>query len=79
MFYLRDAAEYTNTIDILGQGLRDKSALFKHEVSFVFGQIRSADSVKYLVECMRDENEHAMVRHECAEALGIIERDECLK
>ena len=58
MFYLRDAAEYTNTIDILGQGPRDKSALFKHEVSYVFGQIRSADSVKYLVEYMRDENEH---------------------
>ena len=58
MFYLRDAAEYTNTIDILGQGPRAKSALFKHEVSYVFGQIQTADSVKYLVEFMRDENEH---------------------
>ena len=34
MFYLRDAAEYTNTIDILSQSPWDKSALFKHEVSF---------------------------------------------
>ncbi|WUR03418.1 deoxyhypusine hydroxylase (DOHH) [Vairimorpha necatrix] len=81
MFYLRDLAMKGDkkSIDILGQGLKDKSSLFKHEISFVFGQIRSIESVKYLVECMKKEEEHGMVRHECAEALGIIGTEECLR
>lgn len=82
MFYLRDTIiinKCTKALEILCKGLNDKSALFKHEVSFVFGQIRSPASVKFLINCMRNENEHGMVRHECAEALGIIGTEECLK
>jgi deoxyhypusine monooxygenase len=53
--------------------------LFKHEISFVFGQLRNKEAIPYLVKKMGDEEEHDMVRHECAEALGIIGNEESLR
>ncbi|ADM11751.1 deoxyhypusine monooxygenase [Encephalitozoon intestinalis ATCC 50506] len=78
MFYLRDL----NTLDAihsLGEAMRDDSSLFKHEISFVFGQMRSVESIPYLIKGMEDEKEHGMVRHECAEALGAIGNDKALE
>ena len=40
------------------------------------GQIQSPLVSKQLLECLRNENEIDMVRHECAEALGSIATDE---
>lgn len=34
-------------------------------------------AVPQLVESLKDSSENAMVRHECAEALGAIATDEC--
>ena len=51
----------------------DSSALFRHEVAYVLGQMQHPDSVEALAESLRREGEHAMVRHESAEALGAIE------
>ncbi len=48
------------------------SALLRHEVAFVLGQLENIDSVETLCGTVRDEEEHAMVRHEAAEALGAI-------
>lgn len=56
----------------------EPSALFKHEVAFIFGQILSPLSVPALIKVLEDEGENEMVRHEAAEALGGIATDECL-
>ena len=61
----------------LGKTLRSEtvqSALLKHEICYVLGQLREDDdneiARKALFECLADPNEHAMVRHEAAEAIG---------
>ncbi|CAG8711602.1 6185_t:CDS:2 [Acaulospora colombiana] len=56
----------------------EPSALFKHEVAFIFGQILSPLSVPALIKVLEDESENEMVRHEAAEALGGIATDDCL-
>merc|ERR1712156_1270363 len=48
------------------------SALFRHEIAFVLGQVASPLASEQLLTRLRDENENPMVRHECAEALGDI-------
>ncbi len=61
----------------LGKTLRSEtvqSALLKHEICYVLGQLREDDdneiARKALFECLEDPSEHAMVRHEAAEAIG---------
>lgn len=78
MFYLRDLGS-KEAIEALGRGMEDASALFKHEISFICGQMASPQSVDFLLKGMANEEEHGMVRHECAEALGIIGTRECLE
>eukprot|EP00962_Isochrysis_galbana_P036074 scaffold12401_cov133-Isochrysis_galbana.AAC.8 len=52
--------------------LADGSALLKHEVAFVLGQLEHLASVPALCAAVRREAEHPMVRHEAAEALGAV-------
>ncbi|UTX43444.1 deoxyhypusine hydroxylase [Encephalitozoon hellem] len=78
MFYLRDLGT-SEAIHALGKAMEDESSLFKHEISFVFGQMRSTESIPYLIKGMEDVREHGMVRHECAEALGAIGNDKSLE
>ena len=54
------------------------TALFRHEIAFVLGQLQEEVSVPYLKESLVDESENEMVRHECAEALGAIASPDCL-
>lgn len=63
----------------LASGLRDTSALFKHEIAYVLGQMKEPAAVPALSQSLRDFSEEAMVRHECAEALGSIATDKCLE
>lgn len=59
-------------------GLRDSSsALFRHEVAFVLGQLQEPTSIPSLKENLANRLENEMVRHECAEALGAIATEEC--
>jgi deoxyhypusine monooxygenase len=51
----------------------ESSALLRHEVAYVLGQMQHSASVECLAESLRRTGEHAMVRHESAEALGAIE------
>jgi deoxyhypusine monooxygenase len=44
----------------------------------VFGQLQHEASIPSLINRLQDESELAMVRHECAEALGSIATDDCL-
>jgi len=56
----------------LADGLQDKSALFRHEICFVFGELSHPASIPSMLRVLADSNEHEMVRHEAAEALGGI-------
>uniref|UniRef100_A0AC34Q575 Deoxyhypusine hydroxylase n=1 Tax=Panagrolaimus sp. JU765 TaxID=591449 RepID=A0AC34Q575_9BILA len=72
MFTLRNI-NTDESILALGQGLHcPDSALFRHEVAYVLGQIQSPLSVKDLAIGLKNDAENCMVRHECAEALGSI-------
>lgn len=54
------------------ESLGAKSALLRHEVAYVLGQLQSKTASDALSRILRDVNEHPMVRHEAAEALGSI-------
>lgn len=56
----------------------DNNVLFKHELAYVLGQMKDPASVDGLNMKLSDKSENAMVRHECAEALGAIATKECL-
>jgi len=71
MFSLRNRGDEASIL-ALAEGLLCSSALFRHEVAFVLGQAASPLAKEQLLERLRDEQENAMVRHECAEALGDI-------
>lgn len=76
MFSLRNCASKEAAL-ALAEGLFSGSALFRHEVAFVLGQMQEEASVPYLVKSLEDTKENEMVRHECAEALGAIASDQC--
>lgn len=46
------------------------SVLLRHEVAYVLGQTQSPVGLPALRESLQRKNEHSMVRHESAEALG---------
>ena len=54
----------------------ENSALLRHEVAYVLGQMAHPAAIDALAESLRRVDEHSMVRHESAEALGAIEGDE---
>lgn len=76
MFALRnlasDSPKAREPIDALADGFSDSSALFRHEIAYIFGQLCSPLSVPALIRVLEDEQEEEMVRHEAAEALGGI-------
>ncbi|KAI0244611.1 deoxyhypusine hydroxylase [Massospora cicadina] len=65
--------------EALAEGLNDSSALFRHEIAFIFGQMQHPASVPALIKSLSNEGESAMVRHESAEALGSIATPEVLE
>ncbi|KAG5476493.1 hypothetical protein LSCM1_04205 [Leishmania martiniquensis] len=73
MFTLRNMGTEA-AVAALCRGLRQDtaSALFRHEVAFVLGQLERPSSQPALIAALRDEEEAPMVRHEAAEALGAI-------
>lgn len=79
MFSLRNIND-EKSVAALGRGLlsEKKSALFKHEIAYVFGQMQNEASVYYLKKVLNNKEEDFMVRHECAEALGSIGTEEAL-
>ncbi|KAG1772418.1 ARM repeat-containing protein [Suillus occidentalis] len=77
MFALRNIGTPA-AVDALAAGFSDDSALFKHEIAFVFGQLLSTHSVPSLLNVLQDASESDMVRHEAAEALGGIATPEVL-
>ncbi|KAF4983071.1 hypothetical protein FZEAL_1439 [Fusarium zealandicum] len=78
MFALRDLASPPDlptavpAVLALAKGFADSSALFRHEIAFVFGQLSHPASIPALTDALSDVNEASMVRHEAAEALGSL-------
>ncbi len=56
----------------IADGFGDNSALFRHEVAYVLGQMQRKVTIPQLTVVLRNTDEHKMVRHEAAEALGAI-------
>jgi len=80
MFYLRDLNS-VEAVEVLAGGFEDPSDLLRHEVAYVFGQMRNEAAVGALVRVVENEKEAEIVRHEAAEALGNIggeEAEACL-
>jgi deoxyhypusine monooxygenase len=82
MFELRDLASPPDrptaipAILALAKGFSDPSALFRHEIAFVFGQLSHPASIPALVAALSNKDEASMVRHEAAEALGSLGDEE---
>ena len=60
------------SVKCLSNGFKSNSALLKHEIAYVMGQMQNKEALPFLVERLEDESEHVMVRHEAAEAIGAI-------
>lgn len=71
MFKLRDY-NTPEAIAALCCGFADSSALFRHEIAYVFGQLSNPLATDALIKVVQTPEEHSMVRHEAAEALGSI-------
>lgn len=71
MFSLRNLNSDESALALV-KGFQDSSALFRHEVAYILGQMQRVVTTDGLVEVLRDLQEHRMVRHEAAEALGAI-------
>ncbi|NXE84426.1 DOHH hydroxylase, partial [Cochlearius cochlearius] len=78
MFALRNLGGQAAVL-ALADGLRSGSALFRHEIGYVLGQMQDEACVPQLTATLRSRTESPMVRHECAEALGSIARPSCLE
>lgn len=78
MFSLRDLASPPDLVTAvpailaLSKGFGDPSALFRHEIAFVFGQLSHPASIPALSAALGNLEEASMVRHEAAEALGSL-------
>ncbi len=61
-----------NAVDALAAAFLSDSALLKHEIAYVMGQMQDSSAVPHLIDRLSDMEEDVMVRHEAAEALGAI-------
>jgi len=78
MFALRNRGD-EDAVLALTRGFADASALFRHEVAYVLGQLAHPASSEALARVLADTSEHEMVRHEAAESLGAIGDEAALR
>jgi deoxyhypusine monooxygenase len=71
LFALRNIGN-GEAVEAIASAFDDPSALFRHELAYVMGQIQSSVAVPALIKVLKDDSQHDMVRHEAAEALGSI-------
>lgn len=77
LFALRNRGG-SDAVDALSASFSSRSALLKHEVAYVLGQVQDSNTVSQLQVVLEDAGENPMVRHEAAEALGSIAAPECI-
>ncbi|XXQ35933.1 Deoxyhypusine hydroxylase [Plasmodiophora brassicae] len=78
MFALRDDGSPAAVAALCKSFADRSSALFRHEVAYVLGQLQDPLSRDALLAVLQDSSEHEMVRHEAAEALGAIADSDAL-
>ena len=61
-----------HAVDALCEAFDSSSALLRHELAYVLGQMQNPRALSTLWGRLSDEDEHVMVRHEAAEAMGAI-------
>ena len=71
LFALRNIGGH-ESVDALTNAFSSESALLKHEIAYVLGQMQDPHAVPSLIDRLSDTTEDVMVRHEAAEALGAI-------
>ena len=71
LFALRNIGG-SDSVEALAAAFSSSSALLKHEIAYVMGQMQDSAAVPYLIDRLEDHEEDVMVRHEAAEALGAI-------
>jgi deoxyhypusine monooxygenase len=79
LWFLREFTDKPASVDILANGLSSRSALLKHEVCYVMGQIADPYALPVLTNVLGNEQEDCMVRHEAGEALGAIGKEDALE
>lgn len=79
MFALRNRGDPESVMALCSGFGEPHSALFRHEIAFVLGQLASPLSVPALSAALSRHDEVTMVRHETAEALGAIGTPECIE
>ena len=78
MFSLRNLHNDESALALTKGLLCDDSALLRHEVAYVLGQMQCSVAVPALLKSLTNVKENCMVRHESAEALGSIANEKCL-
>lgn len=78
LFALRNQGD-TAAVKLIVESLGARSALLRHEVAYVLGQLQHKMAASALADILRNVDEHPMVRHEAAEALGSIADGESIK
>jgi deoxyhypusine monooxygenase len=76
MFSLRNRGGESAVLELCRAMVQDTSSvLFRHEVAYVLGQLQHPESIHALSQIVQrsSHQEHMMVRHEAAEALGAIQ------
>ena len=71
LFALRNIGG-NDSVDALASAFNSNSALLKHEIAYVLGQMQNSHALPCLIDRLADNEENVMVRHEAAEALGAI-------
>jgi len=79
MFSLRNISTEAAVLALCDGFKEEKSALFRHEIAYVLGQIQHPAAADALREVVLRINENPMVRHEAAEALGAIANMDCIE
>lgn len=77
LFGLREIGN-SKAVNSIVKALTASSALLRHEVAYVLGQTQHPEAAEPLEKVLRNPNEHSMVRHEAAEALGAIANEKSL-
>ena len=61
-----------DSVEALAAAFSSNSALLKHEIAYVMGQMQDSHAVPHLIDRLADADEDVMVSHEAAEVLGAI-------
>jgi len=78
LFTLR-AIGSKDAVDAMSCALKDSSALLRHEVAYCLGQMGDSHAFPILCGVLENNDEHPMVRHEAAEAIGALTHHEALE